>query len=138
MIEYTEKGFGLHEAIAIAGHSLARVDGVWVASDKAAVQAIIDAYQSKDVTTPDLTGPQFEFFLVMSGLADVWDAAQDAVRKVNIERYAVLRAMRKRDSFHFKTTGAVFKTFAPFLPDGVTLDAETLRPLWLQAAAADI
>lgn len=44
MITYTEKGYGLHQAIAAAGHSLSQVDGVWIASDEAAVQAIIDAF----------------------------------------------------------------------------------------------
>lgn len=43
-IQYTERGPGLHTAIAAAGHSLRQVDGVWVSSDDAAVQAIIDAY----------------------------------------------------------------------------------------------
>lgn len=44
-INYTEKGLGLHDAIAAAGHWL-HFDSArgWVASDEAAVQAIIDAY----------------------------------------------------------------------------------------------
>lgn len=44
MIQYTEKGAGLHEAIARAGHVLVQIDGVWTASDEVAVQAIIDGY----------------------------------------------------------------------------------------------
>lgn len=44
MIIYTEKGIGLHDAIIAAGHWLHQVDGVWQASDEAAVQAIIDGY----------------------------------------------------------------------------------------------
>lgn len=44
MINYTEKGEGLHRAIADAGHWLYRKDGVWLASDDAAVQAIIDGF----------------------------------------------------------------------------------------------
>jgi hypothetical protein len=44
MIVYTEKGVGLHKAIALAGETLVQVDGVWQASDTAAVQAIIDSY----------------------------------------------------------------------------------------------
>jgi uncharacterized protein YbjT (DUF2867 family) len=43
-INYIEKGAGLHAAIAAAGHRLTDIDGVWVASDEQAVQAIIDAY----------------------------------------------------------------------------------------------
>ena len=44
MITYTEKGVGLHEAVTEAGHWLEQRDGVWISSDDAAVQAIIDGY----------------------------------------------------------------------------------------------
>ncbi len=44
MINYTEKGAGLHAAIKAAGHWLSQRDGAWVSSDDAAVQAIIDGY----------------------------------------------------------------------------------------------
>ncbi len=44
MIYYTEKGAGLHEAVAVAGHFMRQVNGIWVSSDDVAVQAIIDAY----------------------------------------------------------------------------------------------
>lgn len=44
MINYIEKGIGLHDAIHVQGHSLSRLDGAWVADDETAVQAIIDAY----------------------------------------------------------------------------------------------
>lgn len=43
-IIYTEKGYGLHDAIAAAGHWLEQRDGTWVSSDDVAVQAIIEAY----------------------------------------------------------------------------------------------
>lgn len=41
---YSEKGIGLHEAVARAGHWLEQRDGVWVSSDDATVQVIIDGY----------------------------------------------------------------------------------------------
>ena len=44
MINYTEKGIGLHELIGEAGFSFSQVDGVWVSSDDTAVQLIIDSY----------------------------------------------------------------------------------------------
>lgn len=43
-INYVEKGFGLHEAVAAAGHALWQSDGVWLSSNDQAVQALIDAY----------------------------------------------------------------------------------------------
>ena len=46
MINYTEKGLELHEAVAAAGLSLYELDGVWVTDhDPVEVQAFIDAYQ---------------------------------------------------------------------------------------------
>ena len=51
MINYAEKGAGLHRAIAAAGHRLEQRDGIWISSDDVAVQAIIDGYtlaQAKD------------------------------------------------------------------------------------------
>lgn len=44
MINYTEKGMGLHDAIRAAGHWLREENGVWVSSDDAIVQAIIDSF----------------------------------------------------------------------------------------------
>jgi hypothetical protein len=43
-IQYTEKGYGLHLAIAAAGHRLEQRDGAWISSDDDAVQAIVDSY----------------------------------------------------------------------------------------------
>lgn len=46
MINYTEKGTGLHTAIVEAGLDLWEHDGVWVTShDPEVVQAFVDAYQ---------------------------------------------------------------------------------------------
>ena len=44
-INYVEKGQGLHDAIATAGHWLKQQsNGIWVSSNDVAVQAIIDNY----------------------------------------------------------------------------------------------
>lgn len=44
MIDYIEKGPGLHAAIRAAGHWLREENGVLVSSNDVAVQAIIDSY----------------------------------------------------------------------------------------------
>lgn len=46
MIKYKEKGYGLHQAIVKAGHSLREENGIWISSDDVAVQAIIDSYDA--------------------------------------------------------------------------------------------
>ena len=45
-ISYIEKGAGLHEAIAAAGHWIAQIDGVWFASSPD-VQSIINQYSTE-------------------------------------------------------------------------------------------
>lgn len=52
MINYIEKGFGLHEAVAATGHQLVQVDGIWSSDDDAAVQAVIDGYTLDQVRAP--------------------------------------------------------------------------------------
>ena len=44
MINYLEKGHGLHEAIGDAGHKLWHEDRVWKSTNDAVVQALIDNY----------------------------------------------------------------------------------------------
>ena len=44
MINYIEKGGGLHVAIQSAGYSLSQHDGAWVSDNDAAVQLLIDNY----------------------------------------------------------------------------------------------
>jgi hypothetical protein len=51
MINYAEKGHGLHDAIRAAGHWLRQENGVWVASNEAVVQAIIDDYALSEAQT---------------------------------------------------------------------------------------
>lgn len=48
MISYTEKGAGLHAAIAAAGHILREENAVWISSDDEAVQTLIDSYSVAD------------------------------------------------------------------------------------------
>lgn len=47
-MKYIEKGAGLHQAIARAGHALREENGQWISSDDQAVQAIIDGYSLDD------------------------------------------------------------------------------------------
>jgi hypothetical protein len=52
MLNYIEKGAGLHRAIESAGHSLVEIDGQWHASDEGAVQAIIDSFNLDEARAP--------------------------------------------------------------------------------------
>lgn len=72
MINYIEKGAGLHEAISKAGHSLREENGVLISSDDIAVQAIIDAYDP----IPEL---QAAMWLKIQAVRDAKKAAGVAV-----------------------------------------------------------
>lgn len=70
MITYIEKGPGLYQAIAAAGHSLYEIDGHWVASDDAAVQAIIDSYVEPAETEDQVKERQLRASLQALALTD--------------------------------------------------------------------
>lgn len=60
MINYIEKGYGLHLAIYAAGHWLKQIDGKWVSDNDEAVQAIIDAYDPANEPPQDPEPPEEE------------------------------------------------------------------------------
>lgn len=74
-INYTEKR-GVHDAIRAAGHWLMQVDGVWVSSNDAAVQAIIDAYDPAVALRAEmvLTDIQFAQVLLIAGILTAQEA----------------------------------------------------------------
>lgn len=84
---------------------------------------------------PDLSRPQFEYLLALTGLETIWDTLEAAVKGEHLQLYAMLRGSRVRETFRFEVTLEMIESFRPFLPEGFALDEETLRPLWLQAAA---
>jgi len=73
MINYVEKGIGLHKAVAAAGYLLEERDGVWVSNDDAAVQAIIDAYtldQAKAEKRKDISAlARVKYDMVTAGIS---------------------------------------------------------------------
>lgn len=81
MINYTEKGIGLHEAINKAGYSLYQHNGSWVASDVEAVQKIIDEYVEPEVSEDELQSSKVLQSLLDAGvdydkalkLTQVWE-----------------------------------------------------------------
>lgn len=70
MIQYIEKGAGMHQAIIAAGHQLYQLDGQWVSSDDTAVQAIIDAYRVPTETEEQVREAKIQEALLAVGLTD--------------------------------------------------------------------
>lgn len=68
MINYIEKGEGLHIAIAEAGYFLGQNDkGEWVSSDDTAVQAIIDSYEPENPVPESISPRQARLVLLHIG-----------------------------------------------------------------------
>ena len=133
MIHYVEKGYGLHEAIQAAGHWLSQLDGVWVADDEKAVQAIIDAYADP---LPDLTRAQFSFLLALSGFEDIWAGLEHGLKASDPVAYATLRGLRDGDLFNYDRTMALIETYRPMLPASPALTPDQVADVWRFTAAS--
>ena len=127
MISYIEKGAGLHEAIAAAGHRLAEVDGTWEADDEKAVQAIIDTYADP---LPDLDKLQFSFLLALSGFETVWDGLEKAMQAADPLSYATLKGLRASDSFGFERVMALIEAYRAWLPLEPVLSRDQVADVW--------
>jgi hypothetical protein len=87
-INYIEKGFGLHEAIKEAGHTLVQRDGVWISSNDEAVQAIIDAFDPEVYERsliPPVTRRQMLTALHRAGLLETIKGAVSASGDVELQ-----------------------------------------------------
>jgi hypothetical protein len=90
MINYIEKGPGLFDAIAAAGHVLYQRDNQWITGDPVAVQAIIDTFDPTPPVPASVTARQARLALFGAGLLDLVEGAVAAMegpqgRAVQIE-----------------------------------------------------
>lgn len=134
-LNYSDKGIGLIEAIEQSGYSIMRLDGVWVSSDDAAVQAIIDAYVEP---VPDLRPPQFAFLLALTGLDDVWEALEATLKSHDRAMYAQLYAQKWQSRFVFDVTMGMIGSFAPLVAQiapQIDLSEEAIKAAWMTAHA---
>ena len=85
MINYLEKGYGLHIAIMRAGHHIEQINNQWVANDVGAVQAIINAYP--------LSATKAEVIAAINDLAkQKFDAAVAGISAAEMSGWSILRA----------------------------------------------
>lgn len=139
MINYTEKGFGLHEHLNTLGLGISQVDGVWQSvngANHADINAAIAAYVAP---VPDLTPRQFKRFFALSGLDVFIDQSLPALRAANPELYAdVVSQLNGGKVFYWALTERFMSQLLQILPSPPVVDFDQLRQLWIAQAAHHI
>lgn len=92
-------------------------------------------------SAPVLTPSRFEWLLAFTGLDEIWEALEEAVRGSDRATYATLKAMRRSQSFRLSATLEMVDTFraqaVALVPD-IDLSETAIRAAWEQAANVKI
>lgn len=132
MIEYIEKGIGLHEHLNALGLSIANIDGVWQSVNGASHDDINAAITAYVAPVPDLTPRQFKRFFVLSGLDVFIDQSLPALRAANPEVYADVVSQLNGGTVYFYAVAEHFMTqLLQILPNPPAVDFDQLRQLWI-------
>lgn len=139
MIEYIEKGIGLHEHLNSIGLGIANIDGVWQSVNGASHDDINAAIAAYVAAVPDLTPRQFKRFFVLSGLDVFIDQSLPALRAANTELYAdVVSQLDGGKVFYWALTERFMSQLLQILPSPPAVDFDQLRQLWIAQAAHHI
>lgn len=84
---------------------------------------------------PDLSRGQWVFLQFLPQIAPLFEAVEATLKVAAPMEYAALMAYKASDGARWDKTFELIASFTPFLPEGVVLSEEFLRPLWLQAAS---
>lgn len=84
MINYVEKGIGLHGLIESSGHRLEQSDGVWISDDDVAVQAIIDSYPASATAAPIIAEIKMHAREIILTRYPEWKQANMTARSVEL------------------------------------------------------
>jgi len=91
--------------------------------------------------TRDLTPARFAWMLAFTGLGDVWDALEGALKSTDRARFALVKSQRAKTTFNQAATLALVAQFRPVaakLAPDVDLSDQAIISAWAQAAAAEI
>ena len=96
----------------------------------------LDQYNGYQEPVPDLAPAQFYYLLSVSGLEDLWETLEAALKSQDRKMYATLCGSRYREVFRFEETMKLVGLFSPYPPEGApAITREFLEPLWLEALA---
>ena len=132
MIEYIEKGIGLHEHLNMLGLGITQRDGVWQSVNDASHDDINTAIAAYVAPVPDLTPRQFKRFFVLSGLDVFIEQSLPALRAANPEMYADVVSQLDGGTVYFYAVAEHFITqLLQILPSPPAVDFEQLKQLWI-------
>ena len=135
MIEYIEKGIGLHEHLNMLGLGITQRDGVWQSVNDASHDDINAAIAAYVAPVPDLTPRQFKRFFVLSGLDVFIEQSLPALRAANPEIYADVVSQLSGGTVYFYAVAEHFMTqLLQILPNAPAVDLDQLRQLWIAQA----
>ena len=135
MINYIEKGIGLHEHLNTLGLGISQVDGVWQSVNGASHDDISAAIAAYVAPVPDLTPRQFKRFFVLSGLDVFIDQSLPALRAANPEMYADVVSQLDGGTVYFYDVAENFMTqLLHIFPNAPAVDFEQLKQLWIAQA----
>jgi hypothetical protein len=138
MINYIEKGIGLHEHLNMLGLGISQVDGVWQSVNGASHDDINAAIAAYVAPVPDLTPRQWR---VLLGLIDVADKIQSVLAQVKAAdrvQYAHLYAAIYGSEYY--EYGVAVNLFASIKPVFISIDDQldlsdaAIKDAWLIAA----
>lgn len=139
MINYTEKGIGLHEHLNMLGLGIANIDGIWQSVNGASHDDINAAIAAYVAPVPDLTPRQFKRFFVLSGLDVFIDQSLPALRAANPEMYAdVVSQLDGGTVYYYAVAERFMSQLLQILPSPPAVDFDQLRQLWIEQAAHHI
>lgn len=139
MINYIEKGIGLHEHLNSIGLGIANIDSIWQSVNGASHDDINAAIAAYVAPVPDLTPRQFKRFFVLSGLDVFIDQSLPALRAANPELYAdVVSQLDGGKVFYWALTERFMSQLLQILPSPPAVDFDQLRQLWIAQAAHHI
>ena len=135
MIEYIEKGIGLHEHLNALGLGITQRDGVWQSVNDASHDDINAAIAAYVAPVPDLTPRQFKRFFVLSGLDVFIDQSLPALRTANPVMYADVVSQLDGGTVYYYAVAESFMTqLLHIFPNAPAVDFEQLKQLWIAQA----
>ena len=139
MINYIEKGIGLHEHLNAIGLGIANIDGVWQSVNDASHDDINAAIAAYVAPVPDLTSRRFKRFFVLSGLDVFIDQSLPALRAANPELYADVVSQLDGGTVYFYDVAENFMSqLLQMLPNPPAVDFEQLKQLWIEQSTPHV